>query len=155
MIFANNGNSLFFCDIENIIKVMFCHGEGLTLRIKKENDEDFGKVLKCKPFEISLDSALEGNGVVLKEIFGKKLGEIYLEGLLKFIENFKLETSRLKVIGPSIEGVGSYPKINENLQVEGEDIYVIGDSSGIFRGIIPSMISGIYLANFFVKSMRM
>jgi len=128
---------------------------GLTLRIKKEDDEDFGKVLKCKPFEISLDFALENDGAVLKEIFGKKLGEIYLEGLLKFIENFKLETSRLKVIGPSIEGVGSYPKINENLQVEGEDIYVIGDSSGIFRGIIPSMISGIYLANFFVKSMRM
>jgi len=121
---------------------------GLTLRIKTKNDEDFGKVLECKPFEISLDSVLESNGFLLKEIFGEKLGEIYMKGLLKFIENFKLETSRLKVIGPSIEGVGSYPKINGNLQVEGENIFVIGDSSGIFRGIIPSMISGIYLAKY-------
>ena len=126
---------------------------GLTSRIKVENDEDFEKVLKCGPFEIGLESVV-GDPRILKKIFGEKLGEIYMEGLLKFIENFKLEVGNLKVIGPSIEGIGRYPKINENLQVEGENIFVIGDSSGIFRGIIPGMISGIYIANYCSMNMK-
>ncbi len=119
---------------------------GLTSRIKARNNEDFERVLKCGPFEESLMAVIK-NPQMLEVIFGEELWKIYMKGLLKFIENFELKPEELKIIGPSIEGVGEYPKINENLQVEGENIFVIGDSSGIFRGIIPSMISGFYIAN--------
>jgi len=119
---------------------------GLTARIKVENNEDFSKIINCSPFEESLVS-ITNNVEFLQKIFGKKLGLTYMTGLQKFIENFRLNPEELKVIGPSIEGVGEYPDINEELQVDGENIFVIGDCCGIFRGIIPSMISGIYIAN--------
>jgi len=119
---------------------------GLTARIKAENNEDFSKVINCLPFEESLLS-ITNNLEFLQRIFGKELGATYMSGLKKFIENFNLNPEKLKVIGPSIEGVGKYPEIDEELQMHEENIFVIGDCSGIFRGIIPSMISGIYIAN--------
>lgn len=122
---------------------------GLTLRLKKKL-EGFEKVLECKPFEMKL-SDLFNDSKMLSEKFGTKLSEMYLQGMSEFLKDFKLDAEKLKIIGPSIEGVGEYPAINENLQVSREKIFAIGDCSGIFRGIIPSMISGHFVGLYLTK----
>ena len=120
---------------------------GLTMRLKAENIEqkEFERILKCEPFELEVSKYLE-NPQILNDKYGKVLAARYEQGLKKFINDFNLDTSELKLIGPSIEGVGEYPEIDFDLKVKNEDIYAIGDCSGIFRGIIPSMLSGHYLA---------
>ena len=45
---------------------------------------------------------------------------------------------------PMIEGIGYYPKL-EDSKVVGENIWVCGDLSGNFRGIIPALVSGAYV----------
>jgi len=117
---------------------------GLTVRLKKKLDVEFDRILRCNAFEMPLDEILE-NPLLLEEKYGKELTDIYLKGLIEFLSDFKLNPKNLKVIGPSIEGVGEYPKIDEHLKVERENIFVVGDCSGIFRGIIPSMLSGHFI----------
>lgn len=58
------------------------------------------------------------------------------------IESF-VGQKEYKFIGPTIEGVGYYPIIDSELKIPDEEIYVVGDMTGVFRGIIPSMLSGI------------
>ena len=55
------------------------------------------------------------------------------------------------VLFPAIEGVGAYPDTNNNLQIPGEKIWVVGDLSGSFRGIIPAMLSGAYVAHYLLS----
>ena len=62
------------------------------------------------------------------------------------------ELQNFDLIGPTIEGVGYYPKIDENLKIPDENIWVVGDCSGIFRGIIASMLSGIYVADILLEN---
>ena len=61
------------------------------------------------------------------------------------------KTPETKILGPAIEGMGLYPEIDHNLKVRSpkHNVYCLGDNTGIFRGIIPCMISGIYLARSF------
>jgi len=53
---------------------------------------------------------------------------------------------------PEIQ-MGMYPDIDHNLKVktpvENHNVYCLGDNTGIFRGIIPCMISGYYMARMF------
>lgn len=117
---------------------------GLTLRLKEFSDVEFQKILGCEPFTLDLNELIQ-NPELLEKKYGKELAELYMEGLNKFITDFDLSIEGMKVIGPSIEGVGCYPTIDSSLKVDNEEIYAIGDCSGIFRGIIPSMISGNYV----------
>ena len=74
---------------------------------------------------------------------------------MDFYPEFKslYEKGNLKFVGPTFEGVGLYLDINnETLQVKtnstdcGARVFCLGDCTGILRGIIPSMLSGYYLA---------
>lgn len=67
---------------------------------------------------------------------------------------FNISTEGLNVIGPTIEGVGYYPITDDFLQVPNENIWVGGDCSGKFRGIIPSMISGLYIGYQIIKKFK-
>jgi inosine triphosphate pyrophosphatase len=86
---------------------------------------------------------------VIKEVYGEKIGRLMKQALISITDEYpQLISNESKILGPSIEGVGEYPDIDHNLNVRGHpNIYCIGDNSGIFRGIIPCMISGHYLAN--------
>lgn len=58
-----------------------------------------------------------------------------------------LDCADLKIYGPCVEGVGDYPDIDDALQVKGQPgIYTIGDATGTFRGLVPALVSGYYLA---------
>lgn len=65
-------------------------------------------------------------------------------GIAKLKERFPgLNNTDIDIIGPTIEGVGEYPKIDNDFNLEGDpNISVIGDCSGIYRGIVASMLSG-------------
>lgn len=60
------------------------------------------------------------------------------------------------IYGPCIEGTGDYPAIDENMMAipstgkemhNSTNILCIGDTSGIYRGIIPSMLGGAIAAH--------
>jgi phosphomevalonate kinase len=82
----------------------------------------------------------------------KQIYLILIEGFKNFIKqnnqisHIDIFNSGLRIKGPTIEGVGYYPVSNDQMQVPNENIYIGGDCSGIYRGIIPSMISGSYCA---------
>ena len=83
-------------------------------------------------------SMIHGGIVIIPDIFTDNLQ--YLEPGLK-------QAKDIKFVGPTLKGVGEYPDINNiSLKLPEQEIYCIGDCSGIFRGIIPSMLSGFYVA---------
>lgn len=111
--------------------------------IYSNNSELF--ITKNLPFEKTLKEIIETNG---KGLFScQKAESLFVDACGILIKQFKIEESmnEISVIGPTFEGVGDYPLLNEDLAIEGEEIYVIGDASGLFRGIIPSMMSGLYI----------
>ena len=68
------------------------------------------------------------------------------------IDYFKFEPSNETIIvGPTLEGVGFYPSLTKSLQFEGKKIWCCGDCSGLFRGIVSAMVSGIYVAKQIIK----
>jgi len=81
----------------------------------------------------------------LSEFTGEEyatLGPLLKNGLTKLLERFPgLDTPETTVHGPTIEGVGYYPS-----ERRPPGVHVIGDCSGVYRGIIAAMISGYALA---------
>ncbi len=43
---------------------------------------------------------------------------------------------------PAIEGVGDYPQLSNGLRIPGAQIWCAGDAAGLFRGLIPAILSG-------------
>ena len=51
------------------------------------------------------------------------------------------------IIFPTIEGFGEYPELErESLKVPNQPIWIAGDLSGTFRGLVPALVSGEYAA---------
>lgn len=46
---------------------------------------------------------------------------------------------------PTVEGIGYYPDIDEDLKVWNHNIWCVGDVVGRFRGLIPALLSGYYV----------
>jgi phosphomevalonate kinase len=96
------------------------------------------------PFKIKLD---DPSGI---DKIDEKYREVYSHikvGLISFLTNYGVtDFSPFEVIGPTIEGVGYYPLTDDNLRVPNEKIWVSGDGTGKFRGIVASMISGGFVA---------
>lgn len=55
---------------------------------------------------------------------------------------------------PAIEKMGHYPVLSKQLQIEDENIWVCGDATGLFRGLLPAFISGLFVANCLSRSLR-
>lgn len=122
---------------------------GFNIRFKNEKSMEFlNKVINTEPynFKISeIDKFIEMNG---------EFGKIWIDELDSFVferTGIKLRDfpDDFKIIGPTIEGVGYYPKLDENLKVKNENIWFIGDATGEFRGIVAAMVSGVYVAQQF------
>ena len=86
--------------------------------------------------------------------------EIYChikKGLLSFLEYSKFDNDKLKdfrIKGPAVEGVGYYPVTDDYLKIPSENIYILGDSTGKFRGIIASMISGLFVSQKIISEFK-
>ncbi len=81
----------------------------------------------------------------IRELLGNDCSNLLTEAITKLIKmSPDLDSNDVKIIFPSIEGVGEYLDTDKDLKVIGENIWVAGDSNGTFRGIIPAFISGYY-----------
>ncbi|CAF5105641.1 unnamed protein product, partial [Rotaria sp. Silwood1] len=67
--------------------------------------------------------------------------------LANFIKDSNLDRQMFTLKGPIVEAVGGYPLLDQHLKVPGEKIWYAGDATGLFRGIIPSMLSGLFVVN--------
>jgi uncharacterized FAD-dependent dehydrogenase len=76
---------------------------------------------------------------------------IGLNCLLKEVPD--LDNEYTYCLFPAIEGSGAYYE-HEDLKIPDENIWVIGDVSGGFRGIIPAMVSGRYVGNYIDKMLK-
>jgi len=85
----------------------------------------------------------------LKRLCGESIGALIWHALAQLFDAFPaLCCQELRLYGPCLEGVGSYPNVNARMQVHGSDnLYAIGDTNGTFRGLVPSLLSGFYLAH--------
>lgn len=76
--------------------------------------------------------------------FGEDINDIINNRIYCVIESKKHHTN---IYGPEIEYCGEYPIFNwETLKVDNFPIWIVGDLSAEYRGIIASLISGIYAA---------
>ena len=85
----------------------------------------------------------------LDGIYGSDLRQAMTTGLGHLADAFPdlREDSKAKLIGPTLEGVGWYPTVNEDLKLLDVPASIVGDACGRFRGIVAAMISGYYGAS--------
>lgn len=72
-----------------------------------------------------------------------------IEGFKRLLAEYP-QLAPADVVGPTLEGIGSYLDHDGNLRVksrlrESLPIWVCGDSCGSFRGLVPAMVSGDYV----------
>lgn len=65
----------------------------------------------------------------------------------------KMSQSDAVIYHPSVEKAGSYPVLSDSLQMKSENIWVSGDATGMFRGILSSFVSGFMVASCISKVM--
>lgn len=89
----------------------------------------------------------EGKNIVVNLNELAKKGSIigkHVDFLLKdLINRLVVGEQDGKIYGPEIEKYGYYPDLNENLGRN--DLYFIGDSTGMFRGLMAAFVSGAYV----------
>ena len=72
------------------------------------------------------------------------IGEKTDEALKKIISRLVSDNADGIVYGPEIEKYGYYPCVDKDLQAI-NNLYFIGDASGIFRGLMAAFVSGAYV----------
>jgi hypothetical protein len=118
---------------------------GVNVRILDvhETDEFVKHAFSTDPFEVSYE--------LLRSMSQANLSDKYAEtcyvAVNHFLRHVPLNRDRVRIYGPTIEGVGSYLDLDENLRVKGENVWVMGDATGIFRGWMPAVVSGYYVAH--------
>lgn len=114
---------------------------GFNLVLK--DDSLLNDIIKMTPFSMKLSEieTLDASDQI-KELYSTLINEVYDLAALHNVNDM----SQLNIMGPTIEGVGYYPETDDDLKIKNEGVYVTGDCSGKFRGIISSMLSGIYVS---------
>lgn len=128
---------------------------GLNIVVYDEKKIDFTKILNNKTtFTVPLEEITAQQSIdnieerILENFYGINGSHLLISGVKALIKQFNLNEGKILVKGPTIEGIGYYPNIDENLRLKNnKNIFIIGDASGIFRGIIPAILSGFYVGN--------
>lgn len=88
----------------------------------------------------------------LRHVLGEYLYIDLRDGLRRLVNEFPdLIEYETYCLFPAIEGVGYYPSLSNELQLDGEQIWFAGDAVGSFRGLVPAFISG-YVAGLSITS---
>jgi hypothetical protein len=127
---------------------------------KSSNKSNVGFILRLNSgtlFHSHLDeiaSVLQGKLPVFKCSFsdfmadtqghflGPWISSTLREGLKVLTDKYDLHDATLS--GPCLEGVGYYPKLSSNLETDVPGLFVAGDSTGHFRGLLSAILSGYY-----------
>jgi hypothetical protein len=99
------------------------------------------------PFRVPLVQLLreKETNTLAHAILGGEIINLALEGLALLVQQFPtLNTEDCQLVGPSLEGVGWYPKVNNDLSLPGVPACVAGDACGLFRGLSGALISGYF-----------
>ena len=76
---------------------------------------------------------------------GHTAARLLLQGLGMLLNAYpELKTTNVRLLGPCVEGVGFYPTVDQSLRVTPYPVWIAGDSTGIFRGLTASFVSGYY-----------
>ncbi|WP_158291399.1 NAD(P)/FAD-dependent oxidoreductase [Desulfosporosinus sp. Sb-LF] len=121
---------------------------GVLIRIKTENSpygKEINELLKnISKKKISLSEYMDNNF----KFIGKNCDSIikeYIGMLVNLNEDAVLNNT--SVYGPEIEYIGKYPLFDyQKLKMVNEKVWVPGDCSGQFRGLVAALVSGIYCA---------
>ncbi|EJD43313.1 FAD/NAD(P)-binding domain-containing protein [Auricularia subglabra TFB-10046 SS5] len=110
-------------------------------------------------FEVSARALLRGDAdavATLDRIYGPELRGKMAEGLRRLAGSFEDlgKDNDAVLIGPTLEGVGWYPRVDGDLRLLDAPAWVAGDACGLFRGIVAAMISGHYAAASVLKSLE-
>ena len=76
---------------------------------------------------------------------GLTLSKMLHLGLIELLDKHPAAAIDAILIGPTLEGIGSYPAVTADLQLPRMSCWVVGDATGIFRGLIAAMVSGYYV----------
>lgn len=82
----------------------------------------------------------------LRDEFSQGLSQEINKAIDAFSEAFpQVPMHEGLLVFPAIEGIGSYLSLEQDeLRMSGEEVFVVGDAVGSFRGIVPALVSGIY-----------
>ncbi len=115
---------------------------GINLRIKKESvflqyQKSLEGLRKSQsiinqPLQVFLETPNENWDPYIYDLFKECLQTHFPQ----------LSNSNAEITGPSFEYFGYYPILNDELKLIESNFWVTGDSTGDFRGLIPSLISG-------------
>ncbi|KAF6828737.1 hypothetical protein CMUS01_08446 [Colletotrichum musicola] len=102
-------------------------------------------------FELPAQGLLHGDAEVVAALEGVYSAELVgkmAEGLWRLADTYGDlgNDEEATLIGPTLEGVGWYPKVDGNLRLLDAPVWVVGDACGLFRGIVAAMVSGHYAA---------
>jgi uncharacterized protein len=89
----------------------------------------------------SIDAKISINTVV--SIFGETMAWPLINGLKLLLSKYpSLNQKDTMLYMPAIEGLGYYPAISPELRIPNTNVWVSGDSCGLFRGLTAAFISG-------------
>lgn len=128
---------------------------GLIIRTESENSELAKEVKACidrqEEFVFDYNDSCFGKG---NFFVGPIFDSIILDRIGLIIKSKKAKF-KTRIYGPEIEYYGAYPVFEwKSLRIIGENIWVIGDLSAKYRGLIAAMVSGIYAANNIIQTIQ-
>lgn len=119
---------------------------GVLIRSEDESSELYKEMKKC------IDDKKQSFRISANDFFSSVHSYIGIQSdlLIKNLVKEKIiradsDLSKCYIYGPEIEYSGKYICVDSNLKAS-EKAHVIGDASCAFRGLLPAMISGIYVA---------
>lgn len=117
---------------------------GFIVTIPKESiDENYVSEMKNRVAEtVPLSSFMEESMIVISEEVDAKI-----RSFIKTKFPCMAQSSEGIIYSPEFERFGLYPVLGDRLQLGISGIWLAGDSSGKFRGLLPSFVSGVFVAN--------
>lgn len=115
------------------ILVHILPGEAMEMRTKYTNNE------VAYP-HIPISRFMNGEVVIFTESIDEKIRDFIRINLPK------MSTSEAEIYYPAFERFGTYPILSNSLRYGKENIWVVGDATGIFRGMMPAFVSGFLAA---------
>lgn len=153
---VTDNNGLRFCSGRSDCQPTDRSNFGFNVRIlnkdlsnKLSKDFIYLNSLEMIPFQgIPLADAI--NNDALEKYYGKTGNFFLCEGLKLLLERFP-DLTDATLTGPTLEGVGEYCDTDANMKVFDEDIWIVGDACGKYRGITAGMVSGYYVGSIIKK----
>lgn len=121
---------------------------GLTIRTEIEDSDIANELKACIYRNEKYVFAYDENYNRSRDFFIGPICDKIIHERVGLVVKSKKAKYKTKIYGPEIEYYGRYPVFEWNsLRIKNENVWIIGDLSAKYRGLIAAMVSGIYAAN--------